>query len=71
VSAVMCDAKPLADQDPAKLRSIMPFAPKVIRADDLARAMVNVADGEPEKTEAWFSRTVTSSQWVDSRGPNR
>jgi hypothetical protein len=45
----MCDAKPLAGQHPAKLRSIMPFAPKVIRADDLARAMVNVADWNRRK----------------------
>ena len=48
------------------LRAIYPvfrvlFPNQVIRADDLARTMVDVATGELEKAELWFSRTVTSA----------
>ena len=47
------------------LRAIYPafrvlFPNQVIRADDLARTMVDVATGGTEKAELWFSRTVTS-----------
>jgi hypothetical protein len=36
------------------------FPNHVIRADDLARAMVEVVAGEQMSAEAWFSRTMTS-----------
>ena len=47
------------------LRAIYPvfrvlFPNQVIRADDLARAMVDVAVRGTESAETWFSRTVTS-----------
>jgi hypothetical protein len=50
------------------LRAIYPvfrvlFPNQVIPADDLARAMVDVALRETQERETWFSRTVTSEPW--------
>jgi hypothetical protein len=38
------------------------FPNRVIVADDLARAVMEVAVGETRETEAWLSRTVTSAR---------
>jgi len=39
------------------------FPNQVIRADDLARAMVDVTVREEGSTEEWFWRTVTFAPW--------
>ena len=48
------------------------FPDQVIRADDLAGAMVDVAPpGERRSAEPWFTRTVISRAMVESHRPQR
>jgi uncharacterized protein YbjT (DUF2867 family) len=52
------------------LRAIYPafrvlFPNQVIRADDLGRAMVDIAVGGQWKAKPGFSRTATSEPWSD------
>jgi hypothetical protein len=58
------------------LRAIYPafrmlFPNQVIRADDLARAMVDLAVRRTGSVEDWFSRTVTSGPWPSRLIPVR